>query len=175
MAVEQAEQVNHGSHRLRVSTFISGEGVFTAACQLCSFDLGEFQFFADAGQLGCFRGIHPVTKSKPSGFFGRIVIKHAFGAMTAERPTVIRNKAVTFVFLGYGFDAVAQRSCPAHRTRLLIPFEAFRRLTGVPMVLNTSFNENEPVVCRPEEALDCFLRTRMDLLVMGDWMVERGG
>ncbi len=51
--------------------------------------------------------------------------------------------------------------------------EAFRELTGVPMVLNTSFNENEPVVCRPEEALDCFLRTRMDVLVMGEWMVER--
>jgi carbamoyltransferase len=52
--------------------------------------------------------------------------------------------------------------------------EAFRELTGVPMVLNTSFNENEPVVCRPEEALDCFLRTKMDLLVMGEWVVERG-
>ena len=44
----------------------------------------------------------------------------------------------------------------------------------VPMVLNTSFNENEPVVCKPEEALDCFLRTRMDVLVMGEWVVERG-
>ena len=43
--------------------------------------------------------------------------------------------------------------------------EAFREITGVPMVLNTSFNENEPVVCRPAEALDCFLRTKMDLLV----------
>jgi len=51
--------------------------------------------------------------------------------------------------------------------------EAFRGLTGVPMVLNTSFNENEPVVCRPQEALDCFLRTKMDLLVMGRWMVRR--
>src|SRR5207253_5714299 len=40
--------------------------------------------------------------------------------------------------------------------------DRFCMLTGVPMVLNTSFNENEPVVCRPEEALDCFLRTRMD-------------
>ncbi len=50
---------------------------------------------------------------------------------------------------------------------------AFRDLTGVPMLLNTSFNENEPVVCRPEEALDCFLRTRMDLLVLGDWLVRR--
>jgi carbamoyltransferase len=52
--------------------------------------------------------------------------------------------------------------------------EAFRALTGVPMFLNTSFNENEPVVCKPEEALDCFLRTRMDVLVMGEWVVERG-
>ena len=51
--------------------------------------------------------------------------------------------------------------------------EAFRELTGVPMVLNTSFNENEPVVCKPAEALDCFLRTRMDVLVLGDWIVER--
>jgi len=52
--------------------------------------------------------------------------------------------------------------------------EAFFRLTGVPMILNTSFNENEPVVCRPEEALDCFLRTKMDVLVIGSFMVSRG-
>jgi len=51
--------------------------------------------------------------------------------------------------------------------------EAFRELTAVPMVLNTSFNENEPVVCKPQEALDCFLRTRMDVLVLGDWVVAR--
>ncbi|HEV2804398.1 MAG TPA: carbamoyltransferase C-terminal domain-containing protein [Chthoniobacterales bacterium] len=50
---------------------------------------------------------------------------------------------------------------------------AFRSLTGVPMVLNTSFNENEPVVCRPEEALDCFLRTKMDVLVMGSFFLTR--
>lgn len=53
--------------------------------------------------------------------------------------------------------------------------EAFRNITGVPMVLNTSFNENEPVVCRPVEALDCFLRTKMDLLVIGNWVVRRVG
>src|SRR4051794_7208012 len=43
---------------------------------------------------------------------------------------------------------------------------AFHQMTGVPMVLNTSFNENEPVVCQPSEALDCFLRTKMDVLVL---------
>jgi carbamoyltransferase len=51
--------------------------------------------------------------------------------------------------------------------------EAFRELTGVPMVLNTSFNENEPVVCKPAEALDCFLRTQMDVLVLGNSMLVR--
>ncbi|HEX7705868.1 MAG TPA: carbamoyltransferase C-terminal domain-containing protein [Thermoanaerobaculia bacterium] len=51
--------------------------------------------------------------------------------------------------------------------------EAFRDLTGIPLVLNTSFNENEPVVNTPAEALDCFLRTKMDLLVMGDLMIQR--
>jgi carbamoyltransferase len=51
---------------------------------------------------------------------------------------------------------------------------AFRDLTGVPVVLNTSFNDNEPIVCRPEEAIDCFLRTKMDALVLGDFLVRRG-
>ena len=51
--------------------------------------------------------------------------------------------------------------------------EHFRELTGIPVVLNTSFNENEPVVCYPEEALDCFIRTRMDLIVLGNFCVER--
>jgi len=50
---------------------------------------------------------------------------------------------------------------------------AFAKLSGVPMVLNTSFNENEPVVCRPEEALDCFLRTNMDVLVLGNYWLRR--
>jgi carbamoyltransferase len=50
---------------------------------------------------------------------------------------------------------------------------AFRELTGVPILLNTSFNENEPVVCRPREAIDCFLRTDMDLLVIGNHVLER--
>ena len=49
----------------------------------------------------------------------------------------------------------------------------FGRQTGVPIVLNTSFNENEPVVCRPEEALDCFLRTKMDVLVLGNYFISR--
>ena len=51
---------------------------------------------------------------------------------------------------------------------------AVERRTGVPIVLNTSFNENEPIVHQPAEALDCFLRTRMDVLVLGDHLVTKG-
>lgn len=58
-------------------------------------------------------------------------------------------------------------------TRYYRLIESFRDLTGVPVLLNTSFNENEPVVCRPEEALNCFLRTKMDVLVLGNWFVKR--
>jgi len=47
---------------------------------------------------------------------------------------------------------------------------AFERKTGIPVVLNTSFNENEPIVCRPEEAVDCFRRTRMDALAIGPFL-----
>jgi carbamoyltransferase len=53
--------------------------------------------------------------------------------------------------------------------------EAFEKISGVPMLLNTSFNENEPVVCQPNEALECFLRTKMDVLVLGDVLIERQG
>ena len=53
--------------------------------------------------------------------------------------------------------------------------KAFEGLTGVPVILNTSFNENEPIVCHPREAIDCFLRTRMDALAIGDFLVEKRG
>jgi carbamoyltransferase len=49
----------------------------------------------------------------------------------------------------------------------------FGNQTGVPVLLNTSFNENEPIVCRLEEALDCFLRTKMDVLVLGNHILEK--
>ncbi|MGO8792337.1 MAG: carbamoyltransferase [Terriglobia bacterium] len=49
----------------------------------------------------------------------------------------------------------------------------FEKLTGVPVLLNTSFNENEPIVLTPKEAIDCFLRTRMDVLVLGNFLIEK--
>ncbi len=51
--------------------------------------------------------------------------------------------------------------------------DTFRKKTGIPILLNTSFNENEPIVNTPGEALDCFLRTDMDMLVLENYVVER--
>jgi len=79
--------------------------------------------------------------------------------------------AVTHVDGSGRLQTVEQSANPRYYALI----SAFRDLTGVPMVLNTSFNENEPVVCRPAEALDCFLRTQMDVLVLGDEFIERAG
>jgi carbamoyltransferase len=51
--------------------------------------------------------------------------------------------------------------------------KTFQSRTGIPVVLNTSFNENEPIVCTPEEAIDCFTRTRMDVLAIGPFFVRK--
>jgi carbamoyltransferase len=51
--------------------------------------------------------------------------------------------------------------------------EDFYKLTGVPVVLNTSFNENEPIVCTPRDAIDCFLKTKMDVLYIGNYVIRR--
>jgi carbamoyltransferase len=79
--------------------------------------------------------------------------------------------AVTHVDGSGRLQTVSRRTNPLYH-RLI---ENFRDITGVPMVLNTSFNENEPVVCKPEEALDCFLRTKMDALVIGHSFITRRG
>jgi len=77
--------------------------------------------------------------------------------------------AVTHVDGSGRLQSVSRTSNPRYWTLI----KAFEKVTGVPVLLNTSFNENEPIVHRPEEALDCFLRTRMDAIVLGSWTVER--
>jgi len=77
--------------------------------------------------------------------------------------------AITHVDGSSRLQTVSRRSNP----RFWNLIKAFERLSGVPMVLNTSFNENEPIVRQPSEALDCFLRTNMDVLVMGRHVLER--
>jgi len=77
--------------------------------------------------------------------------------------------AVTHVDGSGRLQTVARRTNPRYH-QLISDFE---RLTGVPVVLNTSFNEDEPIVCTPEEALSCFQRTRMDVLFLGNYMLQR--
>ena len=77
--------------------------------------------------------------------------------------------AVTHVDGSGRLQTVSRHANPLYH-RLIA---AFGEHTGIPMVLNTSFNENEPIVCKPLEALDCFLRTEMDVLVLGNTMISR--
>jgi carbamoyltransferase len=63
----------------------------------------------------------------------------------------------------------AERNPRLHRL-----LEAFERLTGCPVLVNTSFNvRGEPIVCTPEDAIHCFLATAMDVLVLGDRLVVK--
>src|SRR5262249_53464755 len=71
--------------------------------------------------------------------------------------------AVTHVDGTGRLQSVSRRTNPRYWKLI----DAFGRQTGVPILLNTSFNEHEPIVNTPAEALDCFLRTRMDRLVLG--------
>jgi len=59
----------------------------------------------------------------------------------------------------------------ASNPRFYALIKAFGELTGIPLVLNTSFNRQEPIVERPAQAISCYLRTRMDVLVLGDFYV----
>ncbi len=77
--------------------------------------------------------------------------------------------AITHVDGSGRLQTVSVRSNPRYYSVI----KAFARLSGVPMLLNTSFNENEPIVLTPAQALDCFLRTSMDVLVIGRHVLER--
>ena len=77
--------------------------------------------------------------------------------------------AVTHVDGSGRVQSVSRDAHPAYRALI----EAFAERTGVPVLLNTSFNENEPIVNTPDEALDCFLRTHMDALALGPVLIRR--
>jgi len=85
----------------------------------------------------------------------------------ADKRAVI--PAVTHVDGSGRLQTVSARTNPTYYALI----KEFERLTGVPVVLNTSFNENEPIVDTPEQALDCFMRTRMDVIVLHNTIVRR--
>jgi carbamoyltransferase len=100
-------------------------------------------------------------KSHPSPF-----MTLAYGVRAEKRDKI---PAPTHVDGTGRLQTVTREANPRYHALI----SAFRDLTGVPVVLNTSFNDNEPIVCRPEEAIDCFLRTQMDALVLGDFLISR--
>lgn len=85
-----------------------------------------------------------------------------------KRPII---PAVTHVDGSGRLQTVSRRTSPLYWELI----EKFRERTGVPMLLNTSLNENEPIVRTPEEAISCFQRTAMDMLVLGNLVIEREG
>ena len=101
------------------------------------------------------------VKSHPSPF-----MTLAYGVRPEKRGSI---PAPTHVDGTGRLQTVTHEANPRYHALI----SAFRDLTGVPVVLNTSFNDNEPIVCRPEEAIDCFLRTQMDALVLGDFLIVK--
>ncbi len=77
--------------------------------------------------------------------------------------------AVTHVDGTGRLQTVSQETTPCYWELI----NAFRERTSVPIVLNTSFNENEPIVCTPEEAINCFLRTKMDAIAIGNYLIRK--
>jgi carbamoyltransferase len=80
-----------------------------------------------------------------------------------------RIPAVTHVDDTGRLQTVSAKTNPRYHA-LITEFE---RQTGVPLMLNTSFNEHEPIVATPGEALACYLKTRMDVLALGNWVLTR--
>jgi carbamoyltransferase len=100
-------------------------------------------------------------KSHPSPFMNL-----AYSVLTAQREKI---PAPTHVDGTGRLQTVTREANPRYYALI----REFERQTGVPVVLNTSFNDNEPIVCRPGEALDCYLRTQMDALVLGNFLITR--
>ncbi len=98
---------------------------------------------------------------EPSPFMEKVLV------VRPEKRAMI--PAVTHVDGTGRLQTVSRSTNPAYWELI----ELFRQKTGVPMILNTSLNENEPIVNTPAQALSCFLRTRMDAIVLGNLWVER--
>jgi len=78
--------------------------------------------------------------------------------------------AITHVDYSARIQTVSRATNPRYWTLI----DAFMRLTGCAVLVNTSFNvRGEPIVCTPDEAYRCFMRTEMDFLVMGDYVFEK--
>lgn len=117
-------------------------------------------------------------------FAPSVLVEHAEKWFRIERPT----PAADFMLMAYPVREEVRVRVPAvvhvdgtsriqtvradTNPRYHRMISAFHRITGVPLVLNTSFNDNEPIVCSPDDAIRTFKQTRIDVLALGDFLVE---
>jgi carbamoyltransferase len=91
-----------------------------------------------------------------------------------ERVNTVRSRVPAITHLDYSarLQSVSKKTNPKY-WRLI---NEFKNLTGCPVIINTSFNvRDEPIVCTPEDAYRCFMKTGMDILVMGDYVFSKSG
>src|SRR5207302_2910049 len=100
-------------------------------------------------------------RSEPSPFMLMV-----YKVRASQRP---RIPAVTHVDDTGRLQSVSAVTNPRYHALI----SAFEQQTGIPLVLNTSFNEHEPIVATPTDALNCYLKTRMDVLALGNWVLTR--
>jgi len=118
-----------------------------------------------------FRPFAPSILEEATGEYFEKAYPSPFMALAyAVRPEKRKEIPAPTHVDGTGRLQTVSRSVNPRYWRLI---REFANLTGVPVVLNTSFNENEPIVCQPEEAIECFLRTKMNTLVLGNTIVRK--
>ena len=120
-----------------------------------------------------FRPFAPAVLLERAGEFFELDQPEPFMTL-APRVRAERRQAIAAAVHVDG-TARVQTVARADNPRYYDLIEEFGRLTGVPVLLNTSFNRREPIVARPEEAIACFLRSGIDVLVLGDFYINDRG
>lgn len=121
-----------------------------------------------------FRPFAPIVLKKDLSEFFHVVGDESFPYMIETlKARELGRRLIPAVVHDDGTSRV-QSVCEKSQHDLYLLLEAFKKLTGVPVLLNTSFNLNEePIVNSPEDALRCFLKTDIDYLALGDYMVSK--
>lgn len=126
---------------------------------------------AKVKQRELFRPFAPSVLEEEAANYFDLAVPSPFMLFTA--PVKLHAKGVIPAVVHVDGSARVQTVDPESNPRFRRLLEAFARRTGVPVLLNTSFNVQEPIVCTPEEAVRCFLRTEVECLVLGNLLVER--
>jgi carbamoyltransferase len=120
-----------------------------------------------------YRPFAPSVLEERSGRYFATECSRRMGEIVAVTPQARAEVPAVVHVDGTARPQTVPKSWPAQRFRTLI--EHFDRITGVPMVVNTSFNvRDEPIVCTPDDALRCFAASGLDQLYLGDFVIDKG-